>query len=80
MQLGYGLLRFLPILLRLGPDFGVTFTIDLNVNRAGPAADWAIFDVRLVRACRQVQWNDDLFTTSITDVAGFLLVCRLIDI
>ena len=75
-QYRYGLFRLFTILLRFRPNIGIAFAIDLNVDRAGPATDGAIFDVRLVRACRQVQWNDDLFATRITDVAGFLVGCR----
>ena len=69
------MLRLLTILLWLGPDIGVSFTIDLDADPTGPAADWAIFGIRLMHAVRQVHWNDNLFSTSITDVAGFVIQC-----
>ncbi len=58
-----------PILFGLGPNVGVV-AVELDVNDVGIAAHRAVFDVLLVAAGGWIEWDHDLFATTVANVSG----------
>ena len=42
--------------------------VELHTNQIWATTDRAVFDVVLLRACGDVEWNDDLLTTGLAEV------------
>jgi hypothetical protein len=61
------------ILLRLGPNLGITIVVDFDVDDVGSAAHRAVLNVFLTGTLRHVEWHHDFLPAGIADVAGFVI-------